>query len=125
MKKIRIFLITASIIIFSFTSDAQKTFGWLGSDRSGIYPETGLLKAWPSAGPALLWESSEIGTGYSSVTSTDDAIYITGRRGENDLLTAFTQDGKKKWEVIYAKSSDSNFPDTREQLLYQATRSSL
>ena len=75
----------------------------LGPDRSGIYPETGLLKAWPSAGPALLWESTEIGTGFSSVTVTDDAIYITGRRGENDVLTAFSQDGRKKWDVSYGK----------------------
>ncbi|MBK7712033.1 MAG: hypothetical protein IPJ37_14505 [Bacteroidales bacterium] len=125
MKKIRIFLITASIIIFSYASDAQKTFGWLGSDRSGIYPETGLLKAWPSAGPALLWESSEIGTGYSSVTSTDDAIYITGRRGENDLLTAFTQDGKKNGRLFMQSHPTVIFRTPGEQLLYQATGSSL
>ena len=72
-----------------------------------------MLKVWPTAGPALLWETTDIGTGYSSVTSTDDAIYITGRRGENDVLTAFSQDGRKKWDVIYGKASDSNYPDSR------------
>jgi len=113
MKAFKIYLAAAAIILFSSASEGQKSYGWLGPDRSGIYPETGLLKVWPSAGPVLLWETTDTGTGYSSVTSTDDAIYITGRKGENDVLTAFSQEGKKKWEVIYAKSSDSNFPDTR------------
>ena len=101
------------MIFLSLTAMAQKQYGWLGPDRSGIYNETGLLKAWPSSGPVLLWETTDIGTGYSSVTSTDDAVYITGRRGENDLLSAFSQDGRKKWEVIYGKASDSNYPDSR------------
>jgi outer membrane protein assembly factor BamB len=112
--KNRKLIVSASILIFtSFTVWAQKQVGWLGPDRSGIYPETGLLKAWPQSGPALLWETEDIGTGYSSASVTEDAVYITGRRGENDFLTAFTQDGKKKWEVAYGKSSESNFPDTR------------
>jgi outer membrane protein assembly factor BamB len=71
------------------------------------------LKSWPTSGPPLEWETSGIGTGYSSVTVTPDAIYITGRKEDHDVLTAFTQDGKKKWDVIYGESSDSNYPDTR------------
>jgi outer membrane protein assembly factor BamB len=107
-------VIAAALIFSSFTqSGAQKTYGWLGPERSGIYPESGLLKTWPSAGPAILWETNDIGSGYSSVTVTEDAVYITGRRGENDILTAFTPDGKKKWDVIYGKASDSNYPDSR------------
>ena len=34
-------------------------------------------------------------------------------RGENDVLTSFSQDGRKKWDVIYGKASDSNYPDSR------------
>jgi outer membrane protein assembly factor BamB len=112
MDKYKI-LLTASIILYSVALKAQKPFGWLGPDRSGIYQETGLLKLWPSSGPALLWETTDIGTGYSSVAVTDDAVYITGRSGENDVLTAYSQNGSKKWNVIYGKSSDSNFPDSR------------
>ena len=110
-RKVR--LLITMILIFGISSQAQQQYGWRGPDRSGIYKEAGLLKVWPSSGPALLWEATEIGTGYSSVTVTDDAIYITGRKGDNDVLTAFTQTGRKKWETPYGKSSDSNFPDTR------------
>ena len=107
-------ILFATLLIFvSSTTLAQKQYGWLGPDRSGIYKETGLLKAWPSSGPVLLWETTDIGTGYSSATSTEDAVYITGRRGENDVLSAFSQDGRKKWDVIYGKASDSNYPDSR------------
>jgi outer membrane protein assembly factor BamB len=106
-------LLSALVLMSVSTSYSQTQYGWRGSDRSGIYKETGLLKTWPALGPALLWEASQIGTGYSSVTVTDDAIYITGRKGDNDVLTSFTQDGKKKWETEYGKSSDSNYPDTR------------
>jgi outer membrane protein assembly factor BamB len=106
-------LLAALIIFSSITLKAQKPYGWLGPDRSGIYPEAGLLKVWPSNGPALLWETADIGTGFSSATVTDDAIYITGRRGENDVLSAFSQEGSKKWDLIYGKASDSNYPDSR------------
>ena len=69
-------LIFAAFMIFvSLTSMAQKQYGWLGSDRSGIYKEAGLLKAWPASGPVLLWETTDIGTGYLSVTSTDDDVF--------------------------------------------------
>lgn len=103
-----IILLFSSSVLFS-----QVQYGWRGPDRSGIYNETGLLKVWPASGPSLLWETTGIGTGYSSATVTTDAVYITGRKGGKDVLTALSQEGKKKWEVAYGKSSDSNFPDSR------------
>jgi outer membrane protein assembly factor BamB len=110
----RILLLAISIIVLSSSAVmAQKQYGWLGPDRTGIYQETGLLKTWPSSGPSLLWETSDIGSGFSSATVTGDAIYITGRMGENDVLTALSQDGRKKWEVQYGKASGSTYPDSR------------
>ncbi len=45
---------------------------------------------------------------------TKDAVYITGTKGEKDVLTAFTQDGKKKWEVEYGNiTKNVNFPESR------------
>ena len=88
--------------------------GWRGPGRSGIYNETGLLKSWPEAGPSLIWEADGIGMGYSSATVTGDAIYITGIRGDKDVLTAFTQDGKKKWDVEYGTMSKvGSAPESR------------
>ena len=69
--------------------------------------------SWPASGPSLLWEVLGIGTGFSSVTISDNAVYITGRKDGKDVLTSFSQNGKKNWEVAYGNSSDSNFPDSR------------
>lgn len=96
----------------SLTATAQLS-EWRGPDRSGIYNETGLLKQWPAEGPKLLWEYNDSGFGYSSATITADAIYITGRKGSDDVLTALTLDGKKKWEVAYGKAWTTNHDGTR------------
>jgi outer membrane protein assembly factor BamB len=112
MKLYIIIIITFLTGVFSILN-SQTLYEWRGPGRTGVYSESALLKSWPASGPALLWENSEVGTGYSSTTVTPDAVYITGRKGNSDFLTAFTQDGRKKWEVAYGKSSESNYPDTR------------
>jgi len=107
-------LMSAVVILLSgIQSFAQNVNGWRGNDQSGIYIESGLLKSWPASGPALLWEASGIGTGYSSVSVSEDAVYITGRKGDRDVLTSFDQTGKKNWELIYGNSAGGNFPDSR------------
>jgi outer membrane protein assembly factor BamB len=119
-KKIK--LVAALIFISATIAFAQSQSGWRGTGQSGIYNETGLLKTWPASGPALLWEAKDIGAGFSSVTVSDDAIYITGRKGDKDVLTSFSQDGKKNWEVTYGNSSASNYPDSRSTPAYSNGR---
>lgn len=113
--KIHLTFIFAAIIAFvSFTASFSQTFGWRGPGQSGVYNETGLLKTWPEGGPSLIWETEGIGMGYSSPTVTNDLIFITGSRGDKDILTALTQDGKKKWELEYGnKSNVSTYPESR------------
>ena len=57
--------------------------GWLGPNRDGHSPDTGLLKQWPAAGPKLLWKVNTLGEGWSSVAVANDRVYITGVSGEN------------------------------------------
>jgi len=111
--KTKLLLITISMLTAMMQAYSQSSDGWRGAGRSGIYNESSLMKVWPAGGPSLLWESPEAGTGFSSATVTDDAIYITGRKGDSDVLTSYTQAGKKKWEIPYGKASDSNYPDSR------------
>jgi len=88
-------------------------YDWRGPDRTGVYNETNLLTEWPENGPDLLWEINGIGNGYSSVTISENTIYITGKKEEVDVLTALTLDGKKKWETVYGKSWNITYPDSR------------
>jgi len=97
----------------SITIGYCQLYEWRGPGRSGIYNEAGLLKKWPEGGPKLLWESAEMGDGYSSPTVTDDAVYVTGRKDSSDVLTALTPDGKKKWETIYGKAWMTNHTGSR------------
>lgn len=106
-------LMTVIICIIADSLVYSQLYEWRGPDRSGIYNETGLMKKWPDGGPALLWEMLNLGDGYSSPTVTDDAIYITGRKDDNDILTALTPEGKKKWEIAYGKAWMTNHTGSR------------
>jgi len=103
-----VLLCTASLTIVK-----GQLYEWRGPGRSGIYNESGLLKKWPAGGPSLLWDADGMGDGYSSPTVTDDAIYVTGRKDDSDVLTALTLDGKKKWETVYGKAWMVNHTGSR------------
>jgi outer membrane protein assembly factor BamB len=115
----RKFLITLCLTGIMLTLSYGQEIGWRGPGRSGVYNEKGLLKSWPASGPTLLWEVTGLGKGYSSATVTDDAIYITGTKSNKDVLTALTQDGKKKWEVEYGGITvNVNSPEARSTPTY-------
>jgi hypothetical protein len=114
MKRCLITVIVAFILVTISEMSYGQQIGWRGPGRTGIFNEAGLMKSWSSTGPKLLWEATGIGMGYSSATVTNDAIYITGIRGTKDVLTAFTRDGKKKWDVEYGNMSQvGSAPESR------------
>jgi len=108
----RFFVLVFVLTLFSLTSFAQ-IYEWRGPNRSGVYQEDNLLKKWPTSGPELLWEKNGIGFAYSSATVTKETVYVTGRKGEDDVLTALTLDGAEKWSMIYGKAWTRNFDGTR------------
>lgn len=108
----RLSLVLIGFIFFNIQIKSQ-IYDWRGPDRSGIYNETGLLKNWPDSGPELIWKAEDLGFGYSSVTITDDVIYITGRKDTDDVITALNLEGEKKWEVKYGKAWTRNHDGTR------------
>lgn len=73
--------------------------GWLGPNRDGHSPDTGLLKQWPAEGPKLLWKTDVIGPGWSSVAVVNGLTYTTGNDGDNQVLFCFDDAGKLKWKV--------------------------
>lgn len=127
MKYNLIKIISAMALLLSlFVVVNGQQSGWRGPGRSGIYNEKGLMKIWPASGPELLWEVTGLGTGFSSATVTDDAIYITGKKDEKDVLTSLNQNGKKNWEVVYGSaSSASNFPESRSTPTYTKNKTFL
>jgi hypothetical protein len=52
-----------------------------GPNRDGISPDTGLLKEWPSGGPALAWKATGLGEGSRAVDPRRQGCLHDGRLG--------------------------------------------
>ena len=61
---------------------------WHGPDRNAISKETGLLKKWPETGPRLVWETTGLGRGFSSVAIAAGKIFTMGDRGDAQYVIA-------------------------------------
>jgi outer membrane protein assembly factor BamB len=71
---------------------------WQGPDRTRVSKETGLLKEWPAAGPAVVWTANGLGSGYGSMAIAGDRVYVQGTRGRNSVVIALNRaDGKEVW----------------------------
>lgn len=94
---------------------AQTPNGWRGINRDGWYHETGLLKEWLTDGPALVWSVAGVGKGYSSPVVSGERIFVTGMDEEekNEILTAYTLDGKQLYQITYGNAWTKSYPETR------------
>lgn len=73
---------------------------WRGTFRDGVSSETGLLPAWPAAGPPLVWEVDHLGQGYSSLAVTDKQIFTLGNLdGVEHVICLNAADGSVAWAV--------------------------
>jgi len=84
-----------------------------GPRRDNRSAETGLLKAWPPAGPKLLWTAKGIGHGFSCVAVANGLVYATGNVGGDTLITALDLDGKVAWTAKNGPAYRREHPGTR------------
>jgi outer membrane protein assembly factor BamB len=95
MKKVLVLGVVALLIA---SARADNWPQWRGPDRTDVSKETGLLKAWPPAGPARPWVYKEAGIGYSGFSIVGETLYTMGARGNTEYLIAINvKDGKEKW----------------------------
>ena len=116
VQKMRLYGLGIAFACFAWVgATAQTPYGWRGPERSGTYPETGLLKEWPAGGPKLLWETMDAGKGYSSPVIVGDRLYLTGMNEDEtqEIFSAYTLDGKKVYEVAYSAPWGDTYPETR------------
>ncbi len=76
--------------------------------RNGIYPETGLLKSWPSGGPEIKWSYEGLGQGHSSAAVSDGFLYVTGMIDQTGYLFKFDLMGA----LIYRKPYGPEFSES-------------
>jgi len=110
MKKISFSIL---LLLFGGILYAQDLVEWRGPNRSGIYPDKGLLKVWPKNGPELLLEIEGIGNGVSSPIVYHDTIFVTGTKDTINFITAYDQKGKLLWRRNFSRSSTQTYSDNR------------
>ena len=104
------------IAILSFASltlFAQDNIQWRGTDRTGIYTETGLMKSWPAAGPTMLWSYDGLGEGHSSAAISSDKIYLTGMTDGKGYLYVFDLKGKLLNKKMYGPEWNESYNGPR------------
>lgn len=99
--------------------------GWMGSDRSGVWRETGVVDRIPDEGLPVLWRT-DLGEGYSGPAIAQGRVFVTDYRADNmqlnnnpserdarsgservlclDLLT-----GKQLWQFSYPRSYNLSY----------------
>ena len=56
---------------------------WLGTNREGVWRETGLIHKFPAGGPVVRWRAP-VGTGYSGPSVADGRVYVMDRERARD-----------------------------------------
>lgn len=82
----------------ALSAEDSKVADWprfRGPNCDGICPETGLLRSWPKAGPALAWKIKGLGKGFSSVSITGGKFFTMGdlkREGKDEAQYVMAYD---------------------------------
>lgn len=91
---------------------------WRGSQRDGKSAEKGLLAKWPDAGPKLLWQAKNIGSGYSTPSIVGGQLFVISNQGneKEEVLAISTSNGNKLWSTPIGKvgtNQGPQYPGTR------------
>jgi outer membrane protein assembly factor BamB len=91
---------------------------WRGPERDGRSDDKGLLKEWPTGGPALLWQGTGIGEGFASAVVGGDMVFTAGKIGGDMMITAFDLGGKRLWQVKHGPAWTADYPGSRATPTY-------
>jgi len=112
-----VFSIMKAIIILAILLpmhiQAQVVSQWRGAQRSGIYQESNLMKEWPEEGPAELWSTDQIGTGWGSASVSDEAIYIIGTKDTLEYCSKIDLKGELIWQVTVGPGWMGSYRDAK------------
>lgn len=83
---------------------------FLGPDRTGIAPDTGINKNWQARPPRTLWQISLSDRGYAGPSVADGKLFIIDRAGDNDVVRAINlADGRDVWQFAYPDPGRENY----------------
>lgn len=99
------------ILVLPVTAIGGDKIAWPcyhGPQRNNLSTDMGLLESWPEDGPELLWTSSDIGHGYSTVAIAADRIFTAGMIEKQTYVTALDMAGKKLWQSLNGQSWEAS-----------------
>jgi len=102
-------VLTLCLSFIVLTLAAQNNIQWRGTDRTGIYTESGLLQSWPENGPDMLWHFDGLGEGHSSVTIDSDKIYLSGLIEGEGYIYVLDTNGKLLNKKKYGPDWTENY----------------
>lgn len=88
---------------------------WQGPNRDAMSKETGLLEAWPEAGPPLTWKSTGLGSGYGGPSIAAGRIFGMSNRGEDEVVWSLSEaDGKEVWATRLGRALTEGMAQGKE-----------
>ena len=76
--------LTAALLVLAIPAAHPDWPQYLGPQRNGVSPETGLARSWPEGGPQVLW-TVPLGKGFGA---PDDGGSSQGRRDSSPATRA-------------------------------------
>lgn len=117
-------LLSLLMLICSFALFAADVTRFRGPNSQGVFPETGLRKAWPEKGLPKIWQVEGIGLGWGAVTKVKDKIYVTGggpNKKIDEQLTCLNLKGEVVWQTTTGKTWTKSYPYARATPTYVET----
>jgi outer membrane protein assembly factor BamB len=97
-----------TVLFAALVLQAEDWPQWRGPQRDGTSPEKGLMAEWPKDGPRLMWQRTDIGSGYSTPAVVGDRIYVLSNEGlEDEFVQALdVKDGSRLWKTRLGKAGN-------------------
>lgn len=107
-------LISATLLAFALSMQAQDWPQFMGPNRNGITTQPGLLRTWPESGPEVLW-STNLGIGFGGPVVKAGKVYLLDRDDEvGDTMRCYDLNtGKELWNYGYSSPGSVMFPGSR------------
>lgn len=101
------------VVLATFLNAGAQSEQFRGGDRSGIYPDTGLLDLWPAQGPELIAEIKGIGDGYGSPSMNERGIYIAGMIDSIGYIFHYNKKFQLEWKYKYGSEFTFKYTGSR------------
>jgi outer membrane protein assembly factor BamB len=108
-KLFRLVFLSSLAFFFSSSLYANDWPYWRGPDHNGISTEKNWLAQFPAEGPKQLWKNN-VGTGFSSMSVSEDRVYTMGNAADTDTVFCFdAETGKQIWKHSYPCKLDAKY----------------